>query len=183
MPLALARAADARALAVASALVGRSARLDALATILARHLAKLHVALLLLMLLGGRGEAGWRRREAALRISAALPITILLVHLVGRAVERERPFAAASEQPPLVEHTPGRSFPSRHSACAAAMTAIALPDAPMFGALMGLGALGLAASRVYTGLHYPSDVVGGWLIGITVGIIARRKELPRVPWP
>ena len=61
------------------------------------------------------------------------------------------------------------------------MTTIALPTAPVVGALMGLGALGLALSRVYAGLHYPSDVLGGWIIGVGIGIIARQKELPRVP--
>jgi membrane-associated phospholipid phosphatase len=62
------------------------------------------------------------------------------------------------------------------------MTAIALPAAPIVGILMGLGALGLALSRIYVGLHYPSDVLGGWIVGAVVGIIARRKELPRVAW-
>ena len=60
------------------------------------------------------------------------------------------------------------------------MTTVALPTAPVVGTLMGLGTLGLALSRVYAGLHYPSDVLGGWIIGVGIGIIARRKELPRV---
>ncbi len=182
MPLAVARALDARVVAATSALVGRSRRCDRVAVLLARHLAKLHVALLGLLFLGGTGQAGWRRRETAVRIAVALPVTIAVVGLVGRLAERQRPFATDPTSPPLVEHAPGRSFPSRHSACAAAMTAIALPTAPVVGAVMGLGALGLAVSRVYTGLHYPSDVVGGWLIGAAIGIIARRKELPRVRW-
>jgi membrane-associated phospholipid phosphatase len=62
------------------------------------------------------------------------------------------------------------------------MTTIAFPAAPVIGSLMGLGALGLAVSRVYVGLHYPSDVLGGWIIGVGIGIIARQKELPLVPW-
>jgi undecaprenyl-diphosphatase len=182
MPLALARAVDARALAITSALVGRSRRLDQAASLLARHLAKAHILLLALLFLGGCGPGGRRRRETALRIAVSLPITIGAVALVGRLVERERPFTHQPGATSLVAHAPWRSFPSRHSACAAAMTTIALPATPAFGLAMGVGALGLALSRVYTGLHYPSDVVGGWLIGVTIGIMARRKELPRVVW-
>ena len=180
MSLALARALDARAAAVAASTIGRSRQLDRVAALLARHLAKLHVLLLVLLLVGGRGAGGRRRREAALRIAVALPCTIGAVSLVGKLIERERPFARHAEATALISHAPGRSFPSRHSACAAAMTTVALPTSPIVGTAMALGTLGLAISRVYTGLHYPSDVLGGWIIGVGIGIIARRKELSRV---
>jgi undecaprenyl-diphosphatase len=123
-----------------------------------------------------------RRRETALRIAVALPLTIGVVGIVGRLANRPRPFTYDAGPTALIEHAPGRSFPSRHSACAAAMTVVALPTSPVVGALMGIGAVGLAVSRVYAGLHYPSDILGGWLIGAVIGIIARQKELPRVPW-
>lgn len=180
MPFALARDLDASVATVAASMVGRSRQADRVAAMLARHLAKLHVALLVLLFVGGPGGHGRRRREAAVRIAAALPATMVAVSLVGRLVERERPFASRTDAGALVEHAPGRSFPSRHSACAAAMTTVALPAAPLVGILMGLGTLGLALSRIYAGLHYPSDVIGGWIIGVGIGIIARRKELPRV---
>jgi undecaprenyl-diphosphatase len=181
MPLALARAVDARAVALTVSLAGRSERFDRAAYLVARHLAKLYVTLLVVLLLGGRGAAGHRRREVALRMAAALPLTIGVVGLVGRLVERGRPFARRPDEAILVDHAPDRSFPSRHSACAAAMTTVALSTTPLFGLLMAVGTLGLALSRVYAGLHYPSDVIGGWIIGVGVGIIARRKELSRVP--
>src|SRR4051812_20704785 len=93
MPLALARSVDARTLAAISALIGRSRRLDSTAALLARHLAKLHILLLGLLFLGGRGSAGWRRRETAVRIAVALPVTIAAVGVIGRLADRERPFA------------------------------------------------------------------------------------------
>src|SRR4051794_2691295 len=113
MPLALARAVDARALALTSALLGRSRRLDQGAALLARHLAKLYIVLLGLLLLGGRGPTGWRRRQVAIRTAVALPVTIGVVSIVGRLVERDRPFASGTESAALVAHAPGRSFPSR----------------------------------------------------------------------
>ncbi len=183
MPPHLAGSVDTRALAATSALVGRSRWLDRLAALLAEHLAKLHIAVLLLLLIGGRGECGRRRRSTGLRIAMALPVTILTVSAVGRLVVRERPFSVHDHVTPLVEHTPSRSFPSRHSACAAAMATIALPSVPAAGWLMAVGAVGLGVSRVYAGLHYPSDIVAGWLIGAIIGIIARQKELPGVSWP
>lgn len=185
MPLALARNLsnlDAGALAVTSALVGRSRRADQVAALAASHLAKLHVSLLGLLLLGGPGHRGWERRETGLRIALALPVTIAAVSLVGRIVERQRPFTLTPEAEQLVDHAPHRSFPSRHSACAAVMTTIALPRAPIIGSLMGFGALGLAVSRVYTGLHYPTDILAGWLIGAAIGIIAQHTNLPGAHW-
>src|SRR4051812_25442319 len=97
MPLALARTLDDRTLAATAGLIGRSRLLDRTAALLAKHLAKLHIVLLGLLFLGGRGPDGWRRRETAVRIAVALPATIGVVAVVGRLAERERPFASRAD--------------------------------------------------------------------------------------
>jgi len=50
---------------------------------------------------------------------------------------------------------------------------------PGWGALGLLGALLIGAARVVVGLHYPSDVLGGWLVGAAAAVI--RAEGPLTP--
>lgn len=174
MPLALVESLDVRAVRLLSSAVGRYPRIDGLMAAAADHVANVHVGLLGLLFLGGIGEAGRRRRGLAVRIAAALGLTIAAVGALGGLVSRTRPFARHADVAALVDHAPHRSFPSRHVACAATMATVALPTAPLLGSLLGALGLVLAVSRVYAGLHYPSDVVGGWLVGATIGWAVRR---------
>src|SRR4051794_22229674 len=105
MPLAFdrARAIDVYAAAIAASAIGRSRRLDQGVALLARHLAKIHIGLLVLLLVGGRGAEGRRRRETALRMAVALPVTIGAVSLVGKLVERDRPFTKRPDGSTLVD--------------------------------------------------------------------------------
>ena len=159
--------------------VGRRPSRDLAMASAARHAAKLEVALLAVLFVGGPGPNGRRRRGAALRTAAALVLTVAAIEAVGRAIRRSRPFAARGTQPPLVPHEPGRSFPSRHAACAATMTTVVFPTAGRIGWLMGGLGTTLSLSRIYVGLHYPSDVLGGWLIGIATGLLVRDVGRPR----
>jgi undecaprenyl-diphosphatase len=120
------------------------------------------------------GLTGSRRaRRAALRGVVALSLASPTVNIVGKQLTgRVRP---AVDLTPLIRqlHVIPRttSFPSGHSASAAAFAAGVTMEYPLLGAPIALVAAGVAASRVATGAHYPSDVVAGVGIGVTAGLL------------
>jgi undecaprenyl-diphosphatase len=100
------------------------------------------------------------------------------------AVGRDRPPVRFPEPHPLVGVPNNPSFPSGHSAtgfaCAALLAWLTpLPKVPLFA----LAAL-IAFSRVYNGVHYPLDVIGGAVLGLAVAtalrllVGARRRSGP-----
>ncbi len=175
-PLEALRRADHGTAEVARRAVGRHRAVNRAMLATARHAAAAEILLFVLLAIGG-GSNARARRMAALRIALALPIVLAAVAVVGGAARRSRPFAR-SDVAPLVEHAPGRSFPSRHTACAAAMATVALPASRIMGASMAALAVALGVSRVYVGLHFPSDVLAGAAIGTAIGLLARGRPSP-----
>lgn len=87
-----------------------------------------------------------------------------------RVVRRPRP---QLENLPQLTHTMSQlSFPSAHSTTsfAAARAYRGLAPAPLLYAAAG----SLALSRLYLGVHYPSDVLGGALLGTAVAEVASK---------
>jgi membrane-associated phospholipid phosphatase len=87
------------------------------------------------------------------------------VKLVAR-----RPRPDLPDLPPLVHTMSNRSYPSAHattSAAAAVALAEVLPRAPLYAV-----AAGLALSRLYLGVHYPSDTLAGAALGVAVAELA-----------
>ncbi len=116
----------------------------------------------------GRRAAG--RGIIALAIAAAAangPAKLLM--------RRRRP--SRHSGPTLIRMPRSTSFPSGHSAVAFAFATGACEELPaLTPALVPLAGT-VAYSRVHTGVHYPSDVAAGAVIGVGCGILAKR--LPR----
>lgn len=119
------------------------------------------------LLMAGLAVGG--RRRSALRMFAATALVYLASEALGTVWQRRRPFARLTQVEPLVAHTTGRSFPSRHVASGLAMAVIGGRVHPRLGLAMALVAGGLGLSRVASGLHYPSDVLVGALVGLAIG--------------
>ncbi|MFE6975019.1 bifunctional phosphatase PAP2/diacylglycerol kinase family protein [Streptomyces sp. NPDC057682] len=126
-----------------------------------------------------------RARRAALRGVASLAVASATINTIGKgAVRRQRPLLDVVPVIRRLERQPvTTSFPSGHAASAAAFaTGVAL-ESKGWGAVVAPVAVSVAASRVYTGVHYPGDVLAGALLGVGAafalrGLVPTRGQLP-----
>jgi undecaprenyl-diphosphatase len=123
----------------------------------------------------------WRRPSLLARVVIADGVAQLLAYGLKQAIGRDRPPEVHPTPKPLVSVPHDGSFPSGHAATSfacAVMLAFALPRYTWAFILL---AAAIAWSRVYVGVHYPLDVLGGAALGAVVAIALRRlsRALPR----
>jgi len=142
----------------------------------ANHSKPWFLAAAALAALGGPGG----RRAAATGVVAIGAASLVVNQPMKLAGNRTRPDRSGHEVPETrwVRMPTSTSFPSGHSASAAAF-AVAVGDVvPALRLPLGAAAGTVAFSRVYTGVHYPGDVVvgaaTGALLGRLVSLAARR---------
>ncbi|MDT8409949.1 MAG: phosphatase PAP2 family protein [Wenzhouxiangellaceae bacterium] len=109
-----------------------------------------------------QGEAG---RIAAVQMAIAGLIGLALYKFLKRHLVRERPFIVSPDILAGTAPLDRYSFPSGHTLHAVMFTTLAVAWFPLLGALLIPFACLVALSRVILGLHYPSDVMVGALIG------------------
>ena len=133
------------------------------------------------------------RRRATVPVLAPTALAVvtvdLFVSLLKELIDRPRPFRSVPSADPLVGYTVGDSFPSGHAATsfagAVVLSLFFVRLAPAFFPL----AAAIAFSRIYVGVHYPADVVGGAAIGalwaaagyVAIRALRRRSAGLRAP--
>jgi undecaprenyl-diphosphatase len=87
------------------------------------------------------------------------------------ATDRARPFETIPQADPLLRATVGQSMPSGHAATSFTGAVLLSYLLPRSAPYVFLFAAAIAFSRIYVGVHYPSDVVAGAALGAAVGLV------------
>lgn len=137
-----------------------------------------------LIVAGGIMRVAYNRWRESLFLFAALVCQLVVFKLTAWIVARPRP-----DVPQLDNFPPRQSFPSGHVAAAVALyggIAVVLAlharrraHAAAWWALLLIVPVAVAISRVYRGMHHPSDVVASFVVGLGCLWILRRAMLLR----
>ncbi|MCA1833619.1 MAG: phosphatase PAP2 family protein [Actinomycetota bacterium] len=113
------------------------------------------------------------KRRLARDVAGAGMLAWAIAQGAKKAFDRKRPYHAGDVEM-LVREPAGTSFPSGHPAVAQAIVGIVAPEIPALlrGPFEALPRM-VAFSRVYVGVHYPSDVMAGILVGRSVADLWR----------
>ena len=134
--------------------------------------------------------ADWRRRPRSVPWSALLATAALLIAsaasgLLKDVFDRVRPALAEPGVTALVSLPGDASMPSGHAATAAAAAGVVALLHPRLRAPLAALVAAIALSRVYLGVHYPSDVIVGAVLGLAIAwivvalarrVVRRRRE-------
>ncbi|MCB5166682.1 phosphatase PAP2 family protein [Streptomyces bambusae] len=115
-------------------------------------------------------------RRAALAVAVATAVSTAVSQGLKALLGRERP-----QWPDPVDSADYAAYPSGHAMTAAVVCALVLWGVPQGGvrppgriavAVVVVSVLGVGWTRVYLGVHWPSDVLGGWLLGVALAAAA-----------
>lgn len=153
-----------------NALIGRSSAADGAFSAMARwgHGAFLLYGLFLWCF-------PFSRQRMYRRLCVASLLAVLLSSLfsfgIGKVWQRKRPFLEEKEIQNVTHHRATPSFPSNHAMNSLAIVLGLFQNKAPGRWFMALWAVLLAFSRVYTGIHYVTDILGGWLIATLVHLL------------
>ena len=103
---------------------------------------------------------------------AVTAISFILVSIVRRFINSERPYTMYDFKPIIEKNKKGESMPSRHvfSAFIIGMAFLYIGEIPL-GIIVFVCGLIIAIVRVISGVHFPKDVIVGALVGILCGAV------------
>lgn len=150
-------------------LTGKSQIFDTFTVFLASYLQYILIALFLLLLYF---SAYSRRQKIYIFWVTVISVVIArlgAVEIIRFFYHRPRPFFTYKLHPLLLENK--WSFPSGHAAFFFAMATTIYLYNKKWGIGFFVAALLMNISRIVAGVHYPSDILGGMIVGIIIGYL------------
>jgi undecaprenyl-diphosphatase len=112
----------------------------------------------------------WRRGSLLIAVVLADIVADALAGLLKSITQVERPPLRYVHPKALVTLPGGSSFPSGHTATSFACATVLSYFVPRAAPAFYLLALAIGFSRIYVGVHWPLDVLGGAILGVAVGL-------------
>lgn len=159
-------------------LAGKAWPIDWLAIFFAEYLPYFLVVVLVALCFR---EPSWRRRLYCIAFGSLSLILSrgIMTETIRFFYSRPRPFTALGFQP-LIGETQSGSFPSGHAAAYFALVVVVwvmardgAPQWKRWSMWFTGGVILMAAARVFAGVHWPSDILGGAAIGIAAALAVR----------
>jgi membrane-associated phospholipid phosphatase len=122
------------------------------------------------------GPVRWKLASASALVAAA--VALLANQAISYLWERPRPFTHAALTHVLGTRTTDPSFPSDHTAAAFAIAFAVFTFSRRAGAVFLAVATLIGLSRIALGMHYPSDVLAGLLVGLAAAVLVTRAGSP-----
>ena len=110
--------------------------------------------------------------SAAIRMFCVGAVNIVIYKIIKRWIARARPYHACAAIRACVPSLDEFSFPSGHTLHSVACSVILTAYYPVTAYFVWPFAVLVGISRVMLGLHYPSDVLVGALIGATTAVVS-----------
>jgi undecaprenyl-diphosphatase len=162
---------DYNVFSVVNGLVGKIKILDTVMILIAKYGPLVFDAALVVLWFRGKNYLSvMRNRRRAIYAAVSALIALAINQVVGYTWFRDRPYIHHPDHL-LLPVSPDPSFPSDHAAGGFSISTAILFEHRFLGAVLVVFAAILAAARVYVGIHYPSDVLGGAIIGIIAAVI------------
>ncbi len=126
-------------------------------------------------------EKNWRQKIYFFALAGLSVILArgIITEIIRFFYERPRPFLTLQIQP-LIEHNLTSSFPSGHAAAFFALALAIFYFNRKWGWRCLIFSLLIGAARIFTGIHWPSDILAGAVIGL-LSVFAVKKIIPQIP--